>query len=221
MSRIIGIHAGRPGKLSEQALRAVLESTEQDYSVYALNELKLETCDACLACVAENRCIKGDGVNQIVDELSAAAALVFAAPEYWEGVNAKARAFWERVCFMGRHNEEFPLQHLSGVIIGVGGHGDAAGAIGDMQAFFYDARIAVCDTVDVQGAYACFECGFGLDCAVAGVWDIYPAGTEISADNVPQLQHQDPHLCAQQRRSDRRIRLERAAERLMAWLSEE
>lgn len=49
----------------------VLEATEQDYRVYALNELKLETCDT-------------------------------------------------------------------------------AGAIGDMQAFFHDARITVCDTVDIQ-----------------------------------------------------------------------
>ena len=199
----------------------MLAATEQDYQIYALNELKLETCDACVACLAGNRCIKSDGVNQIVDELSAAAALVCAAPEYWEGVNAKARAFWERVCFMGRHNEEFPLQHLNGVIIGVGGHGDAAGAIRDMQAFFSDARITVCDTVDIQGAYACFDCGFGPDCTVAGLWDIYPVDTEISADKVPRLQHQDPHLCTQQRRSDRRIRLELAAERLMARLSAE
>ncbi|HDQ13306.1 MAG TPA: flavodoxin family protein, partial [Sediminispirochaeta sp.] len=128
--RVVGIHSGRRGKVSEIALKNVLEHSGLEYLVFELTDLALETCDACLGCLGSNRCVKKDGVNEIVDAMSEASALVFAGPEYWDGVHAKARAFWERVCFMGRHNEAFPLQHLLGVIVGVSGHGDASAAIG-------------------------------------------------------------------------------------------
>ncbi|MFO7848716.1 MAG: flavodoxin family protein [Spirochaetia bacterium] len=211
---IVGIHSGRRGKISESALRYVLEHTGEEYKVFALTDLPLETCDACLGCLATNRCVKDDGVNEIADELCKASALVFAAPEYWEGVHGKARAFWERVCFMGRHNSAFPLRHLDGVIIGVAGHGDASAAIRNLSAFFEDARIRTVDTVDVQGSYACFECGFAQACEVAGVWDIFPRDTEVLPEIVPSLFNQDPHLCKRESRSDIRLRLEEAAEKL-------
>lgn len=211
---IVGIHSGRRGRISESALRYVLEHTGQEYKVFALTDLPLETCDACLGCLTTHRCVKNDGVNEIVDELSKAFAVVFAAPEYWDGVHAKARAFWERVCFMGRHNTEFPLQHLIGLIIGVGGHGDASAAIRDLSAFFEDARIRLVDTVDVQGSYACFECGFAPVCEVAGVWDIFPRNTEICPAMTPSMDNQDPHLSNKKRRENIRSRLKSAGNAL-------
>jgi multimeric flavodoxin WrbA len=122
-SGIIGIHSGRTAGISEQALRYFPDHCEQESRVIALNELSLTTCDACLGCASGNCCVKNDGLAEVFDALKQSSAVVFAAPEYWGGVHAKARAFCERVCFMGRHNELFPLRHLSGVIIGVSGSG--------------------------------------------------------------------------------------------------
>ncbi|MFP4618504.1 MAG: flavodoxin family protein [Spirochaetaceae bacterium] len=232
---VIGIHSGRKGKVSEESLTYLLEHTGIEYRLIALRDVKLETCDACLGCLTTHRCVKDDGVNEIVDALTQASAVVFAAPEYWDGVHGKARAFWERVCFMGRHNESFPLRHLYGVILGISGHGDASAAIRDLSAFFEDARITIVDTVDIQGTYACFKCGFGPVCEVAGLWDIYHRDTEIEkmsgalteADSeskkkdskgvsphtfqAPSLSTQDPHLCKKERRPDVFQRLDSAA----------
>lgn len=215
---IVGIHSGRRGKISENALRYLLKHTGEEYKAFALTDLPLETCDACLGCLTTHRCVKNDGVNEIIDELYEASALVFAAPEYWDGVHAKARAFWERGCFMGRHNGAFPLQHLYGVIIGIAGHGDASAAIRDLSTFFEDARINVIDAVDVQGSYACFKCGFASACEVAGVWDIFPRNTEILPEIVPSLVNQDPHLCEKERREDIFLELEATAKKLGAKL---
>ena len=212
--KIIGIHSGRRGKMSEHAMQQVLEHTGAKYRVFALTDLTLETCDACLGCLRTHRCVKNDGVNELVAELQDASGLVFAAPEYWDGVHAKARAFWERVCFMGRHNSVFPLQHLYGVIIGVAGHGDASAAIRDLTAFFEDARIRVVDTVDVQGAYACFECGFTQTCKVGGMWDIFPRETKIYSVMKPSIDNQEPHLPIEARRENIRSRLKSAGEML-------
>ena len=216
---IVGIHSGRRGKISEGALRYVLEHTGEEYKIFALTDWALETCDACLGCLTTHRCVKDDGVNEIVDELYKASAVVFATPEYWEGVHAKARAFWERVCFMGRHNSVFPLQHLYGVIIGVAGHGDASAAIRDLSAFFEDARIRVVDTVDVQGTYACFECGFAPVCEVAGVWDIFERDIKITPETIPSLDNQDPQLSMDKRRKNIRTRLKSAGKTLGYHLS--
>lgn len=223
---VIGIHSGRRGKVSEESLEYLLEHTGFEYRLIALGDLKLETCDACLGCITTHRCVKNDGVNEIVDALTQASAVAFAAPEYWDGVNAKARAFWERVCFMGRHNEHFPLRHLYGVILGISGHGDASAAIRDLTAFFEDARITLVDAVDIQGTYACFECGFGPVCDVSGFWDIYQRDTDIEtatgaavdARRAPSLSSQDPHLCREERRPDILHRLESAAETLKKML---
>ncbi|MGM0675761.1 MAG: hypothetical protein ACQETQ_13800 [Spirochaetota bacterium] len=55
---------------------------------------------------------------------------------HWDTFGAEGQDFR----FMGRHNGAFPLQHVSGVFIGVAGHGDAAAAIRDLSVFFEDAR---------------------------------------------------------------------------------
>ena len=115
---------------------------------------------------------------------------------------------------MGRHNEEFPLQHLYGVIIGVSGHGDASAGIRDLSAFFKDARIRLVDAVDVHGTYACFECGFAQACEVAGVWDIFPQDTKMCPPMNPGIDNQDPHLSIEKRRRNMRSRLKSAGETL-------
>ncbi len=169
---IIGIHSGRKGGISEQSLHYLLQHTGQAFEIFPLIELELQTCDACLKCVKTNLCCKPDGLVEIYNNMHSADAVVFAAPEYWEGINAKARAFWERICFMGRHNEGFPLSHLKGVIIGISGTGDSSAGMTDLRRFMEDARIQVINETSVQGSYACFDCGFGASCGVSGLRDI-------------------------------------------------
>jgi len=110
-------------------------------------------------------------------------------------MNAKGQAFWERVCFSGRHNALFPLAGKPGVVGAVDGIGDGRHVIRDAGLFFEDARISLVDTIVAQGEYACFTCGYGNRCAVGGFVELFPLGTPITKEIIPTIENQHPEIC--------------------------
>ena len=189
---ILGISAGRKGKITEQAIKTVLKSTDQKYKFYSLSDFEILTCDACLGCIENHMCVKNDNLNQIMDEIIKADALIFGASEYWNTMNAKGRAFWERVCFSTRHNKYFPFKDKPGIIIGVSGDGDSSGVINEITTFFEDARLDIISKVAVRGEYACFKCGLGHICEVGGLSDFYDIPVEKEKLIKPELDNQCP-----------------------------
>mgnify|MGYP006292678855 FL=1 len=107
-------------------------------------------------------------------------------------MNAKGRAFWERVCFSTRHNSNFSLEGKLGIIIGVSGNGDSNGVIKDIKTFYSDAKINIVDKVEIQGEYACFTCGYGESCTVGGLAKLYDLPMDIKEEYVPDLCNQHP-----------------------------
>lgn len=190
--RIVGMSAGRKGKTSEAAVSLVLASSGLESEIFSLSDLDLLTCDACNGCVDTHICVKDDGLVQIQEAMERADAIVFGAPQYWGGMCGKGRAFWERVCFSGRHNSLFPLSGTPGVIIGVSGTGTSTHVVQDIKRFFDDARIHTVDQVEVQGEFACFTCGYGDKCSVGGYAGMYPLGTPITSERTPTLCNQRP-----------------------------
>ncbi|GAB6098325.1 flavodoxin family protein [Halanaerocella petrolearia] len=189
---VVGISAGRKGKITESAIKSVLEKSNLSHSFYSLSNFEILTCDACNGCVEDHQCVKDDKLNEIFNAMKEAKVIIFGAPEYWDGINAKARAFWERICFSSRHNCSFPLNNKLGVIIGVSGDGDSNEAIDDLLTFTNDARIDVIEQVEIQGEYACFTCGYGEQCAVGGYVELYPLNTPITNKRTPDLVNQHP-----------------------------
>ena len=189
---IVGISAGREEKVTEQAIKTVLEETNEPYEFYSLSSFEILTCDACNGCISTNRCVKDDKLNEIVETMIKADGIVFGAPEYWDGMNAKGRAFWERVAFSLRHNENYPLADKPGVIVGVSGDGDSRYVIKDIKNFFDDARINTIDQIEVRGEYACFSCGLGHICSAGGLTNFYEIPVEKSDVRTPDLCEQYP-----------------------------
>jgi multimeric flavodoxin WrbA len=212
---IIGIHAGRRDGTCETALEQLLSATGREYRIYRLNEYRLESCDACLGCMAGRGCVKADSFERLSGEISRSDAMVFAAPEYWQGVNGKARLFWERLCFSGRHLARFPYAGLPVILIGVAGDGNAEHARADLLRFAEDARMETVLSLGLQGAYACFVCGSGEECPVSGLREIFPAGVSIDASKVPCLENQGPHLPEEMRPDPAPEKLRRAARQLL------
>ena len=192
MNEIIGISAGRNNKISEKAVKSVLNETNLSTKFYSLSEFEILTCDACNGCIETHRCVKNDKLNEIIEEMDKAKGIVFAAPEYWDGMNAKGRAFWERVCYSTRHNNNFPFKELKGIIIGVSGDGDSTGVINDIRKFYKDARIETISEVEVQGEYGCFTCGYGGVCQVGGLTNLYNLPKSINEEDIPDLCRQHP-----------------------------
>lgn len=192
MNKIIGISAGRNSKISEKAVKYVLEEVDLPTNFYSLSNFEILTCDACNGCIETHRCVKNDKLNDIIDEIKTAKGIVFAAPEYWDGMNAKGRAFWERVCYSTRHNSNFPFKNLDGIIIGVSGDGDSAEVVNDIKRFYEDARIESISEIEIQGEYGCFTCGYGGVCSVGGLTNFYELPKKIKEEDIPNLCNQHP-----------------------------
>lgn len=169
----IGISAGRKKKVTETVVKTVLKAANKNYDFYSLSDFEILSCDGCNGCVESHRCVKNDRLNEISEAMQEAEGIVFGAPEYWGGMNAKGRAFWERICFSTRHNEYFPLADKPAVLIGVSGDGDSSGVIEDGTEFLEDARMKIIEKIEIRGEYACFDCGYGHLCQVGGLKNFY------------------------------------------------
>jgi len=192
MAEIIGISAGRDGKVTESLVRAILEGSGRDYEFISLSGKLIRPCEACNKCVKDNRCTLEDDFQEVLEKCYEAEAIVFGAPNYWDHMNAKGHAFWERACFSGRHNSVFPLEGKMGVIAAVAGTGHGKPVVDDIAAYFEDARIHTVGEISAQGEYACFTCGHGNYCPVGGFVDMYPLGTAVKPELVPSLTNQYP-----------------------------
>jgi multimeric flavodoxin WrbA len=193
MARIVGISAGRDGKVTESLVKAILEGSGEDYEFISLSGKLIRPCEACNGCVKTNKCVLEDDFQPVLDKCYAADAIVFGAPNYWDHMNAKGQAFWERACFSGRHNSVFPLEGKLGVIAAVAGTDHGAPVIDDLKIYFDDARMHVVGEISVQGEYACFTCGYGNHCPVGGFVDMYPLGTTVRPELLPSLTNQHPN----------------------------
>jgi len=128
-----------------------------EYEFVNLSGKLIRPCEACNGCVRNNRCILDDDFQEVMEKCYQAEAIVFGAPNYWDHVNAKGHAFWERVCFSGRHNSLFPLEGKMGVIATVASTGNSEPVVDDIETYFEDARMHTVKEISVQGEYACFR----------------------------------------------------------------
>ena len=218
---VIGISAGRKNKVTESVVKAVLDGVNGDPTFVSLSGKLIRPCEACNGCVATNRCVLDDDFLWAADQIRESDALVFGAPNHFRHMNSKGLAFWERLCFSGRHNALFPLQGKPAAIVAIGGdRGAGKPVLEDLQRYFRDARLDLVGHVEAQGEYACFTCGYGNECAVGGFASLYPLGTEISDDNTPSIDNQHPHLpgspCHHGSLRDEAIEMGKAIARVLA-----
>ncbi len=172
---VVGVGAGRRGKFTESLVRTVLEGTGLDTEFISLSGKLVRPCEACNGCVETNRCVLRDDFDAVWERVAAADGLVFGAPTYWDRMNTKGAAFWERLCFTGRHRERFPLRGKPAAMVAVDGSaGTGEYVLGDLGRYFADARLDVVGDVAGGGEFACFTCGFGEDCDVGGFLSLYP-----------------------------------------------
>ncbi len=193
--RVIGLGSGRRGKVTESLVRMVLESTGMDHDFISLSGKLVRPCEACNGCVDTNTCVLPDDFSAIAERVQGADGLVFGAPTYWARMNAKGSAFWERLCFSGRHSELFPMKGMPAAMVAIdGSDGTGEHVLADTKRYFADARLDVVGHVSAQGEYACFTCGLGEECSVGGFHTLYGEGISIAPERIPSMDNQCPHL---------------------------
>ncbi len=195
MADIIGIGSGRKNKVVESVVRQVLEGTGKSFEFVSLAGKLIRPCEGCNGCVKTNRCVLKDDFEPILKKVQEARGLVFGAPVYWGHMNSKALAFWERLCYSGRHNSFFPMASKPAAVVAVDGNGDGQFVFKDMKIYFEDAKINLVGEIAAQGEYGCFTCGYGNYCPVGGLIEYFPLGTEITSERIPSISNQHPENC--------------------------
>lgn len=181
---ILGISAsGRSNGVTSEAVKAVLEATGQEYDYVSLAGKRINGCTGCTLCASDNRCKLQDDWNEIGEKMLKADAIVFGAPNYFSKMNALGHACWERT-FSFRHREIFNLAGKLGVIVSAGYEGEDY-VKPQIEDFMLRNKMAVVESVRVEGYGQCYTCGYGHDCGVGRVVRVHGFLDKIEERDFP------------------------------------
>jgi len=191
---ILGISAsGREERVTENAVRAVLESSEEPYEFMSLAGRSVSGCRACLGCARDSFCHYEDDWLQIGTAMLEADAIVFGAPAYYGLINALGHAALERTfCF--RHRERFRLAGKLGASVAVDRGSDAVHAF--IRQLMESNNMAVVGSVTAAGYSQCYTCGFGHECRVGGVVGAHGVLERIEDHHLPPRFDEQPEAVA-------------------------
>ena len=187
--KVLGV-SGSPIKNSntDRALKAVLDATGCENECIKLTEYAVEPCRGCLGCVKTNRCIiKDDGI-ELAEKAKAADALVIAGFTPYSSLDARTKAFIERL-YPLRHIHGFQAGKPGGAVITYAAPEDndmlpPASEMGVNAIHFamMEEGMNFVGAVKVLGNVPCVRCKFGDECKMSGVTMLY--GPEATKDSV-------------------------------------
>jgi multimeric flavodoxin WrbA len=186
---VLGV-SGSPIKNSntDRALRMVLDATGCETEFIKLSDYTVEPCRGCLGCVKTNRCvIKDDGI-ELAEKAKAADALVIAGFTPCSSLDARTKAFIERL---------YPLWHIHSFMAGKpGGAVITSCVIEENDMLPPSARMGVdairfammeegmnfVGAVKIAGNVPCIRCPKGDECKMSGIKMLY--GPDATKDSV-------------------------------------
>jgi multimeric flavodoxin WrbA len=184
MEMILGISAsGRKDGVTGEAVKTVLEATGLEYEYITLAGKRIGGCIGCTRCASDNTCKLKDDWNAIGEKMLEAGAIVFGAPNYFGRMNALGHACWERT-FSFRHREIFNLAGKLGVIVSTDYEGSNF-VKPEIEDFMVRNKMAIVDSLQVNGYSQCYTCGYGQNCGVGNVVRKYGFIEEIKAEQFP------------------------------------
>ena len=188
--KILGVSTSpRQGQSTDQLVQAVLAGAEGvETEFVSLAGRNINACVACLGCVEDNICVVKDGMEELRPKLIEADAFVIGGANYFNSLNGLGRCFLER-WYQFRHREARGIAGKLGVALGVGGsNGDRV--VSDIQTCFQYNQIECVAGISAQGVAGCFTCGYGENCNVGAIHNMYGPGAKITPENTPSLAKQ-------------------------------
>ena len=95
MKVIAIVGSPRKGGNCDTLVTKMVEKIDGDVSVYYLNDLEMNYCDACLSC-QKGECVKDDDLNKLTTEMLDADYLIFSTPIWFGEMSAQAKTFVDR-----------------------------------------------------------------------------------------------------------------------------
>ena len=185
-----------PDSNTDRAIKAVLSATGLDYDFYKLSDYTVSPCNACLGCVKTNRCVIKDDGNTFVDLARNADALVIGGFTPYSTLDARTKAFMERL---------YPLRHTHGFMKGKPGASVIASCVPEnadglppantmganaIQFFMMEEGMNYLGNVSIMGTIPCITCGSGDSCNMTGITMLYGPDATVSTVGIKTFEKQ-------------------------------
>jgi len=85
---------------SETLAKAFAEGAKaagNDVKFIAVRDVNLKFCTGCMFCQSHDKCVLGDGMNELYKDFENADVLVFATPVYYYSVSGQLKTFLDRL----------------------------------------------------------------------------------------------------------------------------
>jgi Multimeric flavodoxin WrbA len=184
---ILGISAsGRKNGITAKTVKAILESSNCEYKYISLSGKRINGCMGCTLCAADNKCKMKDDWNEIAENMLAADAIVFGAPNYAGMINALGHACLERTfCF--RHRGVLSLAGKLGVIVSTCYDVQENDMISMMiEGAMKSNMMTVIGGVTAKGYAQCYTCGYGHNCSIGNVVKDHGVLDKIEKKHLPR-----------------------------------
>ena len=85
MARIVGISAGRDGKVTESLVKAILDGSGEEHEFISLSGKLIRPCEGCNGCVKTNRCVLEDEFQPVLLwSFQVSSSNIEATPAVWK-----------------------------------------------------------------------------------------------------------------------------------------
>lgn len=175
-ARVLGISGSPvPDSNTDRAVKAVCEATELPYEFVKLSNMQIEPCRACLGCVGSNECVVNDGLSIMADKFRLADAFVLGAYTPYSSLDARTKAFMERMYCL-RHRAGLNRGKIGVAVITTAcdpmkqGLPPAAEIAGNQIALWMmEEGMHNLGAMVLLGNVPCIRCGHGDTCELSGI----------------------------------------------------
>ncbi|MCP4118015.1 MAG: flavodoxin family protein [Desulfobacteraceae bacterium] len=180
MAKVIGF-CGSPIKSGnvEKAMEHVLESTGHEWELIRLSTKKISPCIGCVRCADNNRCVLKDDMNELLEKILEADAVLLGGFPTFGRVNALTKTFIERL-FPLIHNHMLTKGKIAASVSG--GFFDQETVKEDFSAVFRELLMRDAGSLAVDGNACCYKCGYGETCDYSAFIARYGKGAKITKD---------------------------------------
>jgi len=189
--QVLGISGSPvPDSNTDRAVRRILEFTGLRTQFSKLSDMEVAPCRACLGCVKTNQCVVHDDGERLAELFHEASAFVLGAFTPYSSLDARTKAFMERM-YCHRHRIGGNARKAGLAVIttacppGVPGLPPAAETAASQIAFWMmEEGMTNLGTLVIQGNVPCIRCGHGDDCPMSGIKMLYGPDASVASVGV-------------------------------------
>lgn len=197
-AQVLGI-SGSPIRDSntDRAVQAILEHTGLETEFVKLSELEFAPCRACLGCINANECVVIDDVRSLAAKFRAAPAFVLGAYTPYSSLDARTKAFMERMfCFRHRTGGSRGKRGVAVVTTACPPGAKnvppaAATALSQIGFWMAEEGIEHLGSLVLEGNLPCIRCGRGDTCEVSGIKMIHGPDATVASVGVHTFEEDD------------------------------